>query len=117
MFVLRDNILYRRNTRPDGPALLLAVPAHLRSTILQQLHDMPTAGHIGISRTYERVRQRFFWPGLYRSIRRYVSSCDQCQRRKTPTSLPAGTLQPLDIPIEPFFPVGLDLLGPFPQST
>lgn len=36
---------------------------------------------------------------------------------KPPTSLPAGQLQPLDIPAEPFFRVGLDLLGPFPLSS
>lgn len=69
MFVRRDNVLYRRNTRPDGPELLLAVHAYLRSTILQQLHDMPTARHLGISRTYEPVHQPFFWPGLYRFVR------------------------------------------------
>lgn len=75
------------------------------------------AGHLGVSRTYDRVRRRFFWPGLARSVRRYVAACEPCQRRKKPSSLPAGFLQPIDIPIEPFFRVGLDLLGPFPISS
>lgn len=117
MFQLKDGILYRRNLRPDGPELLLAIPEHLRLDVLQQLHDLTTAGHLGVSRTYDRIRRRFFWPGLYRSVRQYVRSCDLCQRRKTPNTYPAGLLQPLDIPSEPFFRVGLDLLGPFPQST
>lgn len=117
LFQLKDGVLYRRNVHPDGPELLPVVPKHLRSDVLRQLHDVPTAGHLGVSRTYDRVRRRFFWPGLYRSIRRYVGACDMCQRRKVPTTLTAGPLQPLDIPIEPFFRVGVDLLGPFPQST
>lgn len=116
MFTLRDGTLYRRSVRPDGPELLLVVPKHLRLAVLQQLHDAPTAGHLGITRTYDRLRRRFFWPGIYRSVRRYVTSCDLCQRRKTPAMPPAGLLQPIAIPTEPFFRVGLDLLGPFPIS-
>lgn len=117
LYLLKDGTLYRRNLRPDGPELLLVVPEHLRLAVLQQLHDEPTAGHLGIARTYDRVRRRFFWPNMYRSVKRYVTSCDPCQRRKTPTVAPAGLLQPIDVPIEPFYRVGLDLLGPFPTST
>lgn len=116
-FVLRDGILYRRNFRADGPDLLLAVPEQLRQDVLRQLHDVPMAGHLGAARTYDRVRRRFYWPGIYRTVRRYVAACDTCQRRKTPLLRPAGQLQPLDIPTEPFYRVGLDLLGPFPLSS
>lgn len=115
-YAIRDGTLYYRNFRADGPELLLVIPQHLRAAILHQLHDVPTAGHLGITRTYDRVRRRFFWPGLYKSVPRYVTACDLCQRRKTPTTLPTGQLQPIEIPLEPFFCVGLDLLGPFPLS-
>lgn len=117
MFLVKDGILYRRNLDPYGHDLLPVIPAHLRATVLNQLHDAPLAGHLGVSRTYDRVRRRFFWPGLARSVRRYVAACEPCQRRKKPSSLPAGFLQPIDIPFEPFFRVGLDLLGPFPISS
>lgn len=117
LFLVLDGILYRRNMRTEGHELLIVVPSHLRATVLAQLHDVPTAGHLGVSRTYDRVRRRFFWPGLYRSVRRYVAACEPCQRRKKPALLPAGTLQPIDIPTEPFYRVGLDLLGPFPTSS
>lgn len=117
LFVLHNDILHRYNTRPDGAELLLVVPVHLRSDVLAQLHDAPSAGHLGVSRTYDRIRRRFFWPGLYRSVRQYVAACDLCQRRKTPALRPAGTLQPIEVPDEPFFRVGLDLLGPFPVSA
>lgn len=117
MFVVIDGILYRRNMHHVGNELLLVIPTHLHSTVLQQLHDVPTAGHLGVARTYDRVRRRFFWPGLYRSVQRYVRSCESCQRRKRPAVHPAGLLQPIDVPAEPFYRVGLDLLGPFPLST
>lgn len=116
-FVIHDGVLYRRNFRSDGPGNLLVVPEHLRRTVLHQLHDAPMAGHLGVTRTYDRVRHRCLWPGLYRSVQRYVRECGLCQRRKLPSKLPAGQLQPLEIPTEPFFRIALDLLGPFPLST
>lgn len=60
---------------PDGPDLLLVIPAHMRQTVITQLHDILTAGHLGISSTYSHIRRRFFLPGIYRSARRYVASC------------------------------------------
>lgn len=50
-FLLRDGVLFRRNFRADGPDELLVVPEHLRSDVLHQLHDEPTAGHLGVSPT------------------------------------------------------------------
>lgn len=58
-FMLRDGILFRRNFHADGRDELLAVPRHLRSDVLRELHDAPTAGHLGVARTYDRVRRRF----------------------------------------------------------
>ncbi|UYV77418.1 K02A2.6-like [Cordylochernes scorpioides] len=55
---------------------------HLRSEVMADLHDAPTAGHLGFARTYNKVKKRFYWPGLYRTVRQYVSHCQKCQRRK-----------------------------------
>lgn len=35
-------------------------PHYLRNSVLEQLHDAPTVGHLGVSRTYDRVRRRCF---------------------------------------------------------
>ncbi|XP_049274221.1 uncharacterized protein LOC119403296 [Rhipicephalus sanguineus] len=64
LFVIRDGTLLRRSFIPDGPDLMLMIPAHLRSTVLAQIHDLPTVGHLGFSRTYDRARHRFYWPGM-----------------------------------------------------
>lgn len=47
----------------------------------------------------------------------YVSSCENCQRHKRPTSAPHGLLHPVEPPTTPFEQVGIDLLGPFPRSS
>lgn len=114
-FILLDATLYKRNFEPEGQRQLLAVPRNLRNQILQSLHDDPTAGHLGFYKTYDRVRRRYFWPRLYSSVHKYVSSCISCQRRK-PAPPAAGLLQPLSPPHSPFDRVGIDLLGPLPAT-
>ncbi|UYV67951.1 hypothetical protein LAZ67_5002588, partial [Cordylochernes scorpioides] len=71
-FVIINNIRYKKNYDPLGRPWLLVVPRTLRLEVLRSSHDTPTAGHLGFAETYDRIRRRFFWPGLYRSVRNYV---------------------------------------------
>ncbi|XP_023197669.1 uncharacterized protein LOC111610011 [Xiphophorus maculatus] len=77
---LVDGILYRR--RHDGDKLIyqLILPPKLRPTVLKSLHhDM---GHMGIERTIDLVRQRFFWPKMTLEVETFVRTCGRCIRRK-----------------------------------
>lgn len=56
----------------------LQVPMTLRPRILWEFHDAPLSGHPGSDETIRDIRQRFFWPGMHRDIRRYVSGCHLC---------------------------------------
>lgn len=116
-FVIHDALLYRKNYSSHGSTLLLVVPECLRLAVFQAMHDDITSGHLGFARTLHRIRQRFYWPRLWKTTKHYVASCDVCQRHKQPTTPSAGPLQPVKPPTSPFEKVGIDLLGPFPKST
>ncbi|UYV71403.1 hypothetical protein LAZ67_8003004, partial [Cordylochernes scorpioides] len=115
-FVKIDNTLYRKNYDPMGKPWLLVIPRHLRQELLKNFHDSPTAGHLGFTKTYDRIRKKYYWPGMYRTVRRYVAHCSDCQRRKHQPQLPSGHLQPIPVPEVAFEKVGMDLLGRFPTS-
>ena len=70
----------------------------LRIQILHDHHDAPIAGHQGIERTYATLHPNVYWPRMNNDIRKYVKSCDSCQRIKASQQVPAGLLQPLPIP-------------------
>lgn len=116
-FRLRDGALYKTNFSATGARYLLVVPKSLRSHVLSAMHDEPTSGHLGCTRTLYRAQERFYWPRMRNDTERYVASCTQCQRYKRPTDAPSGRLQPVSPPSTPFEQVGIDLLGPFPRST
>jgi len=87
----------------------LVAPATLRIEILDGLHGLRIAGHLGIARTIERVKFRFYWPGLSVDVARWCSMCAICASRKgkpPPKRAPMET-QPVGSPFER---IALDIL-------
>ncbi|UYV75437.1 hypothetical protein LAZ67_13000274, partial [Cordylochernes scorpioides] len=115
-FSIIDGILYKKNYSTTGTPWLMMIPKHIKSEVMADLHDAPTAGHLGFARTYDKVKKRFYWLGLYRTVRQYVSHCRECQRRKKLPRRLAGQLVSIPPVEKPFYKVGVDLLGRFPVS-
>lgn len=116
-FTVKDGLLYKKNPSAVGSPWLLVVPDSQVRKILADLHDHPTSGHLGITKTYGRIKNKFFWPNMYKNTRSFVKTCRSCQSRKHPTRKPPGLLQPIPTALTPFQRVGIDLLGRFPTSS
>ncbi len=89
------------------------VPA-LRQRIMQECHDTPSNAHFGVEKTTYAVCSRFWWPRMARAIARYVKSCPVCQRIKADKQTPAGLLQPLPIPEQPWDDIAMDFITDLP---
>ncbi|GFT83211.1 transposon Tf2-6 polyprotein [Trichonephila clavipes] len=107
----------KKNFDPDGKLWLPVISKHLRADILRHFHDAPTAGHLGFAKTYDKIRKRFYWPGMYRNVVRYVMHCRECQRKNPVPQRPPRRLVPIPPAIAPFHRIGIDLLGRFPKSA
>ena len=81
---------------------------HWRSLLLQQAHDIPTAGHQGQNRTINKLLPNVYWESLREDCMRFINSCDGCQRSKGTNKKPEGYLIPLDIPDGRFETIGID---------
>ncbi|XP_078051888.1 uncharacterized protein LOC144478039, partial [Augochlora pura] len=53
-----------------------------RSAIVSEDHTSSFAGHKGITKTYRRIREKYFWPTLKRDVQEYVNACLSCQQKK-----------------------------------
>ena len=70
----------------------------LRKLILSEAHDTAYSIHPGSTKMYYDLKERFWWPGMKRSVAEYVAICDTCQCVMVEHQRPAGLLQPLKIP-------------------
>ncbi|KAH8320338.1 hypothetical protein KR059_003817, partial [Drosophila kikkawai] len=93
----------------------LCVGQEYRQRVLQECHDHPTAGHLGTRKTGKRVAQKYYWPGLFREVTKYVRRGPTCQKYKVSQLKPAGRMFTRQVK-EPFSVVCADFMGPFPRS-
>lgn len=101
-----------KGTRADRVVKQLVVPVALRHDVLVSFHDSLLAGaHQGIDRTYQIIRARYFWPGMYVDIAAYVRSCLDCQSSKKSYTNSKPPLCPLPVP-QLFQRLHIDFLGP-----
>ena len=107
-----DNLLYYLSNADSDPTLRLYVPAHYRSQVVQQYHD--DNGHLGIDKTFDSIRQKYYWPNLYKELYEYVSKCVTCSVRNLKKI--KAPVQETDIPPFSMAKLGLDLSGPYPRS-
>ena len=111
-YVLENEILYYLSDPNDNPTLRLYVPEHLRAMVVKQYHD--DNGHMGVQKTYDSIRQKYFWPNLFQELYDYVSVCVSCQSRASQNNKPL--LQKPDLPPYAFAKLSLDLSGPYPKT-
>src|SRR5256885_2188267 len=52
--------------------------------LLRRHHDDPLAGHFRHRRTLELLYRKYYWLGMTSYVKKYVTSCDICQRSKVP---------------------------------
>lgn len=87
-----------------------------RQRILYQHHDLPTAGHLGVTKTYLQLSRRFYWKGMREYTKLYVETCPRCRASKAISQKPAGLLQSLSIPSRRWSTISLDFIVGLPVS-
>lgn len=84
--------------------------------ILREAHDAPYSGHLGVNKTLHNVKRYYYWPNLHTQVKRYVLTCDSCQRNKSSNQKPAGAYMPLQIPTRNWESVSMDLITDLPTT-
>eukprot|EP00731_Ephydatia_muelleri_P019885 Em0012g710a len=113
---LIDGIVCRRYA-PSPASDVISVPVlpeSLQREALQRNHDAPSAGHQGIEKTLQRLKQEAFWANMAKDVNQYCSKCVVCQQAKLPTPTPAPMT---NIPIgRPWKMIAVDVLA-VPRSV
>ena len=121
----QDNILKRiiKISRPlrrlnEVDKFVICIPYNMCSDVLFECHDSIYSGHLGRTKTWERVREKYYWPGMYEDIKTYVKTCEECMRFKGERNFKLGKRQrmPIESLCGPFDFIVADAIGPLPKT-
>lgn len=120
-YLIEDGVLMRYWTPSSGctheGVQQIVVPQSFRSQVLSLAHEHIMSGHLGITKTYNRVLRYFFWPGFKSDVVKFCRSCHTCQLAgKLNQVIPAAPLKPIPVVGEPFEHVIVDCVGPLPKT-
>lgn len=117
---IENKLLYRKvslNSNFSDSEWKQVVPKKKRLEIIRECHDPPTAAHLGKFKTFKRVANKFYWPGMAADISRYVRNCEVCASQKPEQKLPMGFMQNQRMVTEPWQLISTDIMGPLPMTT
>jgi transposase InsO family protein len=110
-----QGLMYFEDSRGNSR---LCVPRGKQHEVMADAHDtISETAHAGYHKTYNKIAATYYWPRMSRDIKRYVTSCDICQKSKPRRHGPTGLLQPIPIPTQPFEVVTMDFIPELPESS
>ena len=63
-------VIYKKNS--DEIRLIQSREEQMR--VLEMCHSDPTSGHFGVKKTFNQVRERFYWKGMLKNAEELVGS-------------------------------------------
>ena len=78
-YLLKEGYLWKRAKRLDEVPLRVVGDSETKTQVLKEFHDTLWVGHRGIWATYTKIKERYWWKGLYKDVEEFVGSCVVCQ--------------------------------------
>ena len=99
----------------NGRIYVLA-KSELKKIIIQEMHNVPYAGHPQYQKTLTAFKKQFYWPGLKKEVAMYIAHYLECHRVKAEHKHPASLLHPLHILEWKWEVVAIDFITKFPRT-
>ncbi len=103
VLVGQDGVLRRWTSRREQ----LLLPKAYHPLVFKELHqDM---GHLGVERTLDLIRERFYWPQMSKDVEYFVTRVCECLKTRKPNKQTRAPLIPIQTTY-PFQLVSIDFL-------
>ena len=116
---VRNGVIGREWENKNGTKVLhqVILPRSLVKEILRQAHSEPWSGHMGVRKTLERLRQRYFWYEMKVDVRTWIDRCDTCVRTKGMATARRRRAHMKTVRSGiPFERIAIDVCGPLPLT-
>ena len=115
-FEVNDQLIYLKTSEKK----VLCIPKVViqgrsaREIVVSEAHSM--LAHLGASKTLDYLRDHVWWKNMVSDVRSFCETCHTCKISKPNNQKPYGLLNPLEVPSYPWESVGMDFVGPLPES-
>jgi hypothetical protein len=107
-YLIQDGLLFKGNQ--------LCIPdCSMRENLVKEKHSGGLAGHFGHDKTFAKLSESYFWPGMRADVKRFVDRCRICQHAKG-RKQNTGLYQPLPIPKRPWEAISMDFVLGLPRT-
>lgn len=86
------------------------------SRVIKACHEGFGGAHMGRDKTIGKITAKYYFKGIKELVSDYVFKCDKCQRASNKPAMQAPELHPVSVPENVWSQVGMDLIGPLPQT-
>lgn len=69
-YLIHDDLIYYLSGKNEDVRLQLNVLQLIRGQVLRECYDQ--VGHLGVDKTYELISRKYYWPGIYKEVNKYV---------------------------------------------
>jgi hypothetical protein len=115
-FEVNEGLVYLRVN--SGKVLcipkILVESWNVREIIIEEAHSV--LAHLGTTKTLTYLREHVWWKTMATDTAAYCDTCHTCHRSKPSNQKPYGLLNPLSMPSHPWESIGVDFVGPLPES-
>ena len=118
MFGIWEGLIWTKN-QPKCDVICILWDTFQRGRRLIEMiidHAHQIIGHYGQWKTSNYIWCSYWWPQMATGIEAFCRSCRKCQTNKTNTQKPQGFLHSFPILDKPWQSLGMDYVGPLPQS-
>ena len=92
------------------------VPQSMKYEVLSNVHNHVAGAHFGVHKTFQKLKQRYWWSGMFKDVEHWCKSCVDCAKKKSPRNTKRAPLLPLAVE-GAFDRVTVDVLGPLNPSN
>ena len=86
-----------------------------REIVISEAHSL--LAHLGASKTLSYLKEHVWWKDMTPDTSSFCETCNTCKRSKPNNQKPYGLLNPLSVPWQPWEAIGMDFVGPLPESS
>lgn len=93
----------------------IVLPRELIPECIKENHEKLTV-HPGTFKTLSKIKENYFWKGMYADVKNYVATCEKCKAYKHSNQPPHGHMTNQKKVNKPIHTLSIDLIGPLVQS-